>query len=474
MTTKTIRYVVLDVGQGTGQFVEIYNTSDQLTNTILIDLGSESRKNEAGIPSVDYLTAKLAQMASPKIDFVFFSHSDSDHINLIPDLLDNFDPPSSSPPTKTVLEIGEVFYGGPRNKYTKKGTNILRLIEAYTIGKIRGGVGQWSSYNPTANPPVAKVFREIGVVKLYVLITNTPKPSGKPVSSPSNFDGYALNTFSLVVVLDIDGTQYIATGDATGATIAACNERIASSFFPLVVMLSMPHHGSETTAFNLTGSSGGRDNALAVANIQQFSDSLNAQTITASAERKRNFKHPSAYLMSFFWQHVTEDAYTDPTLSSSNAHYYTAFFKPEDGFEYSDDSTGMSITTSWPSFFSWWYTVQSNKNVFTNLYYDQGYLPFPLSNQTIFIPPDDSELGDTPASKPYPPLGVQWVYTSDSSGQNVTLTRETNRPSLAATHISIAQAKRMHSPKKIKSRKRARTMGQTLINAGIKKRKAKR
>ncbi|MFZ2407685.1 MAG: hypothetical protein WAW41_21340, partial [Methylobacter sp.] len=87
MATGLVNITVLDVGQGMGTFVEIYDTSGALISTLLFDLGSLNNKVSAGGPSVQYLVDKLKSMADPTIELLVLSHKDGDHVNLIEDLL---------------------------------------------------------------------------------------------------------------------------------------------------------------------------------------------------------------------------------------------------------------------------------------------------------------------------------------------------------------------------------------------------
>ena len=146
-------------------------------------------------------------------------------------------------------------------------------------------------------------FRDVDGVKLFLLMGNVTQSSYKKSRRKRiKLDSYAINTMSLVVVLEFNGFYYVVTGDATGATIAESNKIMAripnfrTTYLPVVAMLTMPHHGSEVSMFNLLGSKSDRENPLAQKNVKNFADYIQAKTITSSAERVRRFKHPSAYL----------------------------------------------------------------------------------------------------------------------------------------------------------------------------------
>src|SRR5689334_1409073 len=118
-----MRFQVLDVGQGSGNFIEYWDDDEDLIATVLIDLGSEYAKEEAGGAAVAYIVGKLQAMDDPTLDAVMLSHSDSDHVNLLTKIFDQMD--------VTELSIGAIYYGGERSKYTKHGTNILTEAEKY-------------------------------------------------------------------------------------------------------------------------------------------------------------------------------------------------------------------------------------------------------------------------------------------------------------------------------------------------------
>src|SRR4028118_789745 len=98
-----IKFQVLDVGQGSGNFIEIYGAKTAPDTTILIDLGSELESTAAGVPAAKYIVDKLKAMDEPTLDTMILSHSDSDHINLLDLVLDEFYPPNT--PGKNPDEI---------------------------------------------------------------------------------------------------------------------------------------------------------------------------------------------------------------------------------------------------------------------------------------------------------------------------------------------------------------------------------
>lgn len=444
MAADNIQFVVLDVGQGTGNFIEIYKAG-KLVKTVLIDLGSESAKTEAGGPSVEYVVDTLKSMTKPEIDYIFLSHSDSDHINLLEDVLSQFDPPGTKNPTLPILTVNRALYGGFYAKYKKgKRDNVLKTLDAYMPARSPQSAGA----NATSFPKTgkAKEIHSVEGVSFYIIAGNAEAPvttSDDFEDTPPKLDGFTINTMSLVVMTSFAGTQYVATGDATGVTLSKCNERITAKvkkdFLPFVMMVTAPHHGSERTTFNLTASTGDRNNPVSLKNVNDFIGNISARTLTSSAERVRRFKHPSAYLMSLFWPYFwPTPLYADPTLTAEDRHYYSAYFTNEDGFIIEVANGKKKSKIEWPSAkgLPWWYTVQTGANVFTNLYYDPFWLAFYFDNETVILPPDPGSKVAISKKAKTPPLGVAWRYTTDSAG-STTMAREVNRPSSLALRRKI-------------------------------------
>ncbi|MBL8297657.1 MAG: MBL fold metallo-hydrolase [Rhodanobacteraceae bacterium] len=444
MPADKIKYQVLDVGQGSGNFIEMY-TSDVLTSTVLIDLGSERATDEGGGLSVEYIVSVLNGMTNPTIDYLFLSHSDTDHISLLDQLLDSFAPQTATAPLLKKLLIRKVSYGGDSANYAKGRSryNVLNRLKTYMpqpFGLPLPLAADYSSYVATTFAPIAPIATVDGV-DFYILTANAPTvaPVKRTRSGSTAASGYNKNTVSVIVVASWKGAQYIATGDATGATLATANKKLTTTvkatYFPFVVMVTAPHHGSESTTFSFRASDGSRDKAEPVANFKLFVDNLKSKTITASAGKVAKFRHPSAFLISYFWPWLHSGAlYVDPTLTASSGHYYTAYFKPADGYTVNDGTT----TAAWPSA-ERWYTVQTASNIFTNTYYDLTVLPS-TSTQTQVIPPNPGSVNAVPTMAPYPPAGVAWTYTAvpeGTSGSNITVQRLDNRANLIALRREI-------------------------------------
>lgn len=445
-----IAVTMLDVGQGSGTFIEIY-TGTEITATALLDLGSERAREKAGGPSVDRLVERLRSMTKPRIDFLSLSHSDSDHINLVQDLLAFFDPPSAKKPTKRILEIGDVVYGGPRALYAKRGgTNVIASIEDYLPA---------GTTRPKPLPSNATSYRNgtpmfsKDEVEIYLLVGNhvagKPRMVSRMIGDKQwKTDSYSLNTYSLVFVVAFDDWKYVVTGDATGATIAQANDFIArySVEFDKVAAMTMPHHSSEPTTFGLIASRTKRqrqeervpDAAKDV--IETFAASVAPRTIHASAEEVGNFRHPSAFVMSYFWDHVDKISsvdkisWRDDKALTDKQHLYNAYFMSADGFEIDIEEIDpksnkrKKLRYRLPHTDNWW-TFATQHAVFTNRYYVRDRAYYPLENETATFPPNPGEVTPIPQSGATnsPPFAVAWSYTSDALTGHTTVDRIGNR-----------------------------------------------
>ncbi|MFK0258316.1 hypothetical protein [Streptomyces sp. NPDC090445] len=405
---------VLDVGQGSGNFLQVFDDKDKLVGSVLLDLGSERKKADAGFPSAEIVAGLLSD--SGTLDLVVLSHSDSDHINLIPELLSYF--------TASELTINTVVYGGDYGRYQKRsGTNILDQLDTYMpVNSPDPLPPGFSAF--FGNPKPAPNYT-LGDLKLWILMANAAEPGQKKAKvalqaaygtkRKAASDGYNVNTNSVVVLLAFRGFQFVVTGDATGTTLYQINRVVSASvkkaYLNAVAMLTLPHHGSATTTFDVRGGIDGEDN------LTTFVDNITPYSLTGSADKVRTFKHPSAKVMEFFWAGIARGKpyWKDPTLGGR--HFYTAYFTPDDKYDYAD---GKGKRFAWPSR-PWWYSVQTESNIYTNMYVDQS----DSGQQEIVLPPNSSARMVPDKPKPPRALGVAWTYTVTNV---VTLTMQVNRP----------------------------------------------
>jgi beta-lactamase superfamily II metal-dependent hydrolase len=417
-----IKLQVLDVGQGSGNFLEFYDVNGTLTTTMLFDLGSEHASKTAGAGSVKYIIETLQGMAEPTIDTVILSHSDSDHINLMGQLFDTFSPPGTvGKNPNEILRIKRAYYGGDRNLYkkgkTKKSFNVITRLEKYLTDTKDEGANSLSSNDSSFYDLPARPLRIVDGVLVFLMVGNILKEAvTKAVTKKRKApDGYTINTKSLVLLVYYKGVQMLITGDATGVTLVKCNEIInmsgAEPYFDNVFMVTAPHHGSATTTFDVCGlSSGTLDTGeYAQDNLTSFVNSLKAQTLSASAERA-NFKHPSARVLSFFWPKLSSTIYyTDPTLATEKRHFYTAYFLRRT-YDLVIDPLKKEVE-KWPPSPKW-YTVQTSANVFTTLYFVADF-----QKKGVVLPPSPANSTDPIATGPaLPALGLQWAFGIDETG----------------------------------------------------------
>jgi hypothetical protein len=477
-----VRFVHLDVGQGTGTFVEIYDTDTKgkrtLAHTMLLDFGSDYDTEAAGGPSVDYVVMMLKEMAQPTIDALVLSHSDTDHTSLMGRLFKAFTPYDETP-SKSSLRILYCVYGGTHADYTKHKKNVLSTIKQYMVHNDEdddqapyGVPPQFSSF---ASDPVEPV-RTVGGVRLFLVVGNHPNNvvdlSGAP-SKKRAIGAYAVNTVSLVSLITFRTVQMLETGDSTGATMCWCNAILdanaaeAAPFKNNVWCMSVPHHGSSTTGLDLGRAGDG--GTTAAANVTKFAKQFAAKTYVVSAAEINAHLHPSAELLRYFWNELPAGPaayWTDPDIAPN--HYYTAFYEAQK-FKRVVDATTTPITTEdWPPVWgpkpvkvgkkaaakkkapakkkgpakpppapkmitAQRLTVQTPKNLYSTVYYAAGG----ASSQTVLLPPEPGGQGPTRTVGVVPPLGVAWTFTVTAAG-GVTLAQTVNRPGLLRLRAALA------------------------------------
>lgn len=412
MTDYWMSFNVLDVGQGSANYIELRDGTT-LKAAAIVDVGSEQWKRIAGDPSTAWVAKQLKTMeGGAKLDAVVLSHSDNDHVNLIPSLLRHFDPPNDDDPELPVLTVERVCYGGDYSKY-KKGNqrNFLSRLNDYGPEDeddiLEELDGNWSSFDRAEAKwkPLVKIG---GQIELWVLSANTsaemlPDAGSKKRKRAELPDAYGINTRSIVVAARFGGKTLIATGDATGLTLLHCNrvlkKQAVRTKLGSVFMVTIPHHGSDTTTYDLTGSSHGH--ADAVANVRTFVDYVNADTISGSSGERRTFRHPSPRVIHDFGRHMLHgNQYEDPSLKKQklDQHFYTSYF---------EDRT-LKLTggteAQWPDGSGWW-TARTDENVFTTDYFAEP--------EGTLIPrayPWDARLKDLDDLDPEPPRAISWAF----------------------------------------------------------------
>jgi hypothetical protein len=399
---------VLDVGQGSANIIELREKEDIL-NTIVIDLGTSRGMSVSDGPTADAMFTLLNSMDDPKIGALVLSHSDSDHINLIKPVLDRFAPPGPRVPGRKNLEISWVRYGGPADKYvhedpiTKEKTNVIELVKSYCLNKaeVQGIPFADTSFDVAgADTP----WHEVDGVKLFSVIGNAARstaPVAPPPGRKPTVDKGAVNTRSIVVLLEYDGNQFVVTGDATGVTMRRCNaifDNVPHALKNNVFMLTAPHHGSITTANDVKVLDEETPDSPDV--VRAFARTVSASAVTASAGQHGGYRHPSATLLDYLWTGLdVEPPYSEHSLQGR--HFFTAYFDRQ--FAVRDDGGG---SVQWPGQLRRWYSVQTKYNVYTT-----AYLLDPEHLERVDLPPEDRRSIDThPDAVKSMPERVSWSF----------------------------------------------------------------
>ena len=330
MAIGDIKINVIDVGQGQCTFVEIYDDGmePRLFHTLLFDCGSD-KTSDVTYTNLNYVVAKALEKDPPGFDAIFFSHSDSDHISLAEYVLQTI---INECPETIQPEVGEVWYGGKYDLYTKgvRKFNILKFIHESHLcddtDNIKGFSANHTSYDIDSKNYTGALWETYDKkVCVYDLVANII--SFEPDWSESVWDfvtktAEAKNRVSLVACLYFSGTSYIICGDATNGTMAACNWLLkdGTTVFDHNSMTTLPHHGSRTTG--LAVSSGKKASDTSVATVQTFAANLKSKTITISAFQKHS--HPSLQLMNEFVPTITTPLIKDPRLKQASSHRVTA------------------------------------------------------------------------------------------------------------------------------------------------------
>ncbi|WP_406291960.1 hypothetical protein [Embleya sp. NBC_00896] len=443
-----MRFCVMDVGQGSANYIELCESDDSLTAAAIIDVGSEQWKTTAGRPSAAVIAGRLKEMTGGAVlDAVILSHSDSDHINLISSLLEYFDTPRTKSPTKPVLTIKKIIFGGDFGKYQKgKAVNYLNQLKEYRprgqeeiITRLGSDFSSFKEKKSSWKPLV----RVGGKIDLWALSANTtaekiPLVGRKRLRAELPDGGFAINTRSIVTVAIFAGRTIIATGDATGLSLAHCNELLAredvrDKLGAAAYMLTLPHHGSDTTTYDLTGS-GESDAGKGV--VEEFCSWVKAETISASAGERSTFRHPSARVIKDFGANLRPyPQYFDPALEASHQHFYTAYF-PERSLTVSS-SKAKPAGAGWPPSESW-YTVRTTENVYTTDYFAEvPHTPIPIA-----FPWEAREDGES-AFKPPPPRAISWGFIVRQDG---TTALEVVRERTSANAEYWAAVEAVHGP----------------------------
>lgn len=393
MATSKVMVYSLDVGQGMSTFVEIYDTGNNLIRTLLFDLGSSKNSSIAGASSVSFLAAQINKRKPvPYIDGVFISHKDSDHVSLIPALLDELPD----------VGVGKVWYGGRYSWYNKNRNNVLNDLGERTEDADEDVVGfpiGVSDFDTDLG--FFDFLWDMDGVTVYLLTVNTPYKNeklGTPEDKISRTpDGDQANSKSLVCYVRYGGNAFTISGDATYPTMVYLNQILGTSKLIFTKMLLLPHHGSRKTTFGLPSTSA-KISDEARNSVKTFARKMGSKTLIASADTKHS--HPSLETISLFQEYSDKTApwWKDSDLKKDR-HYLTAYLDLKLG-------DGGPSTGQYKSFQTTW-------NVYSNLYCDGkliGRFAYPPFEK---IPQPSS--GDMDIDIEFP-WGMNWIYTVLANG----------------------------------------------------------
>lgn len=404
MATGKIVVNVVDVGQGQCTFVEMWDngTPAQITGTLLFDCGSGPKGKSPFVQTnLDYIVASVKSMATPKFNAVFFSHSDSDHVNLMEELLDKFLP--AKPP------IDEVWFGGSRVKYKKNKVNILNYIikQGYcTFANVKATPVNDSQIDVSTGlykaPPLWKSGDD--TVEVWLLVGNVlasdPANMGETPAKKRRLENPEfLNRVSLVCDLRFAGKDYVICGDATNRTMAIANYYAQNSAFKQTVMLTLPHHGSRATGLSVSKKQKATPNNILT--VEKFSKLVSGKTLTASAYKQHN--HPSLELIEFFTPNALQKPVVKDTRLVDDSHYVVVF--TDRLLKKPDDKTIQKNYTT--------FATESNLYA-TYCFKDTPTFSLPHIKATTVKTSDPVATVTVPA--PAFNAHASWVYTTASGG----------------------------------------------------------
>lgn len=362
MAVDKILFHVLDVGQGSCNYIEVFDGDDMLYN-MLIDLGTNSSMAIAA-DNVEWLYEKIEENNN-YLNALIITHGDTDHYNLIADILPAFGPPDNE-------QIGLVRYGGPAWRY---GNGLIDTLEEYAEPEdpadptsppdISGFTPSQTSYLENDDDemewfPIWVSADDDDEVKLQLIIANTPHPKDPDdMDEEQEFDPVAINTKSVVMAIEWDGWWMVATGDATAATLGAVNDLLEDAEIPSVFMMTMPHHGSRKTTYNLSNANK-LPKAPARQVVEDFLDIFDPSTVSISAGEKPHH-HPSMLMTIQFAEHTDQDLiyWSDDELDDDR-HFITCWIDLP--------ITNDAVLPTWPAM--WLYSAtQTDNNVYSTLYF---------------------------------------------------------------------------------------------------------
>ena len=211
-----------NVGAGTCTLVECPGKD---ARPIIVDCGTIENgwNNESG--DIDKLKRRIINTLAGRTPDVVLSHSDKDHVFLIPYVLD----------IPEIHEIHEIWLGGYAENYARHEGIGDWIASQQTKGAVRGDFEhRWHNNRE----PITDGLK-CGIAEAYVLTVN----------SVNNKKSYNAN--SLVLMLKYGSFKVIFTGDAVGKTEAAAikNFELDKNMLRTTVLTSS-HHGANSKGSN--------------------------------------------------------------------------------------------------------------------------------------------------------------------------------------------------------------------------------
>ncbi|MEM7374259.1 MAG: hypothetical protein AAF587_37035 [Bacteroidota bacterium] len=236
----------LDVGQGDGTFIIFPDGK----TTMLVDLGSLKNGKIAGADALKFLWYSLKEIHSkshavksklkpPTINFLFITHPDPDHYNLIPSLIGGSKTNNSLPtPYRCPLvKVEDCYIGGKLADYSNHNSihSFLKLLKPPKKTKKRNRL---HVFQKGGGGTIIKEYKS-GLnkgLKIHLLGVNNPGTNHNTES----------NSNSIVLMLEYGGTKIILPGDAESnvETIIA-NRYQNNQAFLQSRALKLGHHGSK-------------------------------------------------------------------------------------------------------------------------------------------------------------------------------------------------------------------------------------
>ncbi|GLO12423.1 hypothetical protein PPUJ20028_10040 [Pseudomonas putida] len=381
------RLYFLDVGQGMSTFFEEYDASGTIVANALFDLGSNKNKVRAGKPARAFLAKQILAntggvTGSGYLNAVFLSHKDSDHINMILELLEEL----------PYMEIGKVFYSGSYNWYMDGGINVLTELGKRTTSSDKDVMGFPIAYTGLKGPTQADWTPLWGTTHAvaYVIAVNTVSSGSSTSIGSYTPNGDVANSTSLGIYLQVFNVGAVIFGDATYTTFEFVNNLFHTFTFKLdcTFALQAPHHGSRKTTFGLKVSTDPITLPQAQV-VNTFAYLMGAATVVVSADTLH--KHPSLQTIDAFVTYAdnTNSWWYDPLIPPY--HYTTTYF-----------DAAYSLTLPTPYGIS---TYQTRQNFYTTLYHSLYGTPWNFS----FAP-----LATATPLTGVPSEGMNWFYQVDS------------------------------------------------------------